>query len=146
MDQENPIRNVHDNLASDSHNNLNVMTESVVIDNTNSDLYSNIPSDVANIIPHDSSSISLLTTQPDSIHQNQVIKYNNNQSFQNLLEEARNMHNNYVTDSKRLQYLSTMHLQLFFYSKNIVILCLNLMLMNTKNGMKMNHLIYLQKK
>ena len=70
MNQENPDQNVSDNLPSDSHNNRNVMTESVVIDDTNSDLHSNIPSVLPNNNPHDSSSISLLTTEPDSIHQN----------------------------------------------------------------------------
>ena len=82
MNQEEPNQNINDNLASDGQNNLNVMTESVVFDDTNSDLLSNIPSLVPNNNPHDISSISLLTTQPDSIHQNQVIEYNNNQSFQ----------------------------------------------------------------
>ena len=72
MNQENLNQNNNDNLASDSHNNLNVMTDSVVFDDTNSDL--NIPSVLPNNNPHDSSSISLLTTQPDSIHQNQVNK------------------------------------------------------------------------
>ena len=78
------------------------MTESVVFDDTNSDLHSNLPSVLPNNNPHDSSSISLLATQPDSIHQNQVNEHNNNQPFQDLLEEARNVHNNHITDSKHL--------------------------------------------
>ena len=109
MNQD-PNQNINDNLASDTHNNSNNMTESIVFDDTNSNLHSNIPSILPNINPHNSSSISLLATQPDSIHQYQVIEYNNNQSFQDLLEEARNVHNNHITDSKRLQYLSTIHL------------------------------------
>ena len=76
------------------------MTDSVVFDNTNSDLYCNIPSVLPNNNPHDISSILLLTTQPDSIHQSQVIEYNNNQSFQDVPEEARNEHNTHITDSK----------------------------------------------
>ena len=44
MNKKETNQNVNDNLASESHNNLNVMTGSVVFDNTNSDLYSNIPS------------------------------------------------------------------------------------------------------
>ena len=83
------------------------MTESVVFDNTNSDLQRAIPSILPNNYPHGSSSISLLTTQPDQIHQNQEIKYKKTQSSQHLLEEARNVHNNHITDSTRLQYLST---------------------------------------
>ena len=81
MNQEKPNQNVNNDLASDSHYNLNVMTDSVVFDDTNSDLHSIIPSVLPNNNPHDSPSISLLTTQPDSIHQIQVIEYNNNQSF-----------------------------------------------------------------
>ena len=61
------------------------MTESVVFDDTNSDLQSTIQSVLPNNNPHDNSSISLLTKQPDAIHQNQVIEYNNNRSFQDLL-------------------------------------------------------------
>ena len=73
IDQEKLNQKTIDNLASDSHNNLNIMTESLVFDDTNSNLHSNIPSVLANNNPQDSSSISLLTTQLDSIHQNQVI-------------------------------------------------------------------------
>ena len=105
MNQENSNQNINDNLASNSQNNLNVMTHSVIFDNTNSDLHSNTPSVLPNNNPHDSSSISLLTTQPDSIHQNQVIE-NNNQSFQDLLQEVRNVCNIYITDSTHIQYLS----------------------------------------
>ena len=90
-------------MASDSHNDLHVMTESVVFDDASSDLNSAILSVLPNNNPHNSS--SLLTIQPDSIHQNQVIECNNNQYFQDLLEEIRNVHNNHITDSTRLQYL-----------------------------------------
>ena len=105
MNQENPNQNINDNLPSDSHNKSNNMTESIVFDDTNSDLHSNIPSTLANNNPHDSSSISLLTTQPHSIHQNQVIEHNINKSFQDLLKEAENVHNNHITDSTHLQYV-----------------------------------------
>ena len=88
MNQEEPNQNINDNLASDGQNNLNVMTESVVFDDTNSDLLSNIPSLVPNNNPHDISSISFLTTQPDSIHQIQAIEFNNFISFQDLLEKC----------------------------------------------------------
>ena len=81
MNQENPNQNINDDLAFDSHNNLNLMTDSVGFDYTNSDLHSVIPSVLPNDNPHDSSSISLLTIQPGSFHQNQEIEYNNNQSF-----------------------------------------------------------------
>ena len=110
MNQENLNQDLNDNLASDSHNNSNNMTESIVFNNTNSDPHSNISSVLANNNPRDSSSISLLTTQPDLIHQNKVIEYNNNQFFQDLLGEARSVHNNHITDFTRLQYLSTIHL------------------------------------
>ena len=106
MNQEIPNPNINDNLAAYSHNNLNVMTESIVFDDTNSDLRSAIASVLPNNNPHDSSSISLLTTQPDSIHENQVIEHNNNQSLEDLLEEATNVYNNHIIDSPRLQYLS----------------------------------------
>ena len=56
MNQEDTDKNVNDNLASDSHNNFNVMTESEAFDDTNSDLHSNIPFVLANKSPHDSSS------------------------------------------------------------------------------------------
>ena len=69
MNQEKADQNLNDDLASGSHNNLNVMTESKVFDCINSDLHSVIPSVLPNNSPHDSSSIALLTTQPDSIHQ-----------------------------------------------------------------------------
>ena len=118
MDQEKPNQNVNGNLASDSHDNRNVMTESVVFDDTNSDLHSNIPSVLPNNNSHDNSSISLLTTQTDLIHQNQVIEYNNNQSFQDVLEEARNVQNNHTTYSTRLQYLSANKSLVIFLFKN----------------------------
>ena len=117
------------------------MTESIVLDDTNSDLHSNIPSVLPNNNPHDNLSILLLTTQPDPIHQNQVIQYNNDQ-----LEEAKHVYNNHITDSSRLQYLSANTALVIFYSKIIVLLYFNLILINTKNSMRMNHLIYLQKK
>ena len=87
MNQEKTNQNITDNLASDSHNNLDVMTESVVFDDTNSDLHSGIPSVLPKNNPHDSSSISLLATQSDSIHQNKVIEYNNSQSYYCLVKE-----------------------------------------------------------
>ena len=62
MNQENPYQNINDDFASDSHNSLNEMTDSVAFDDTNSDLHSAIPSVSPNNNPHDSSSISLLTT------------------------------------------------------------------------------------
>ena len=100
------------------------MTQSVVFEDTNSDLHSNIPSILANKNPHDSSSISLLTTQLDSIHQNQVIKYNNNLSFQDLLEEAKNVHNNHISESTCLQlkyfkYHATISVRIIIAIKNI---------------------------
>ena len=42
MNQEKKNQNINDNLASDSHNNQNLMTESVVIDDTNLDLHSSL--------------------------------------------------------------------------------------------------------
>ena len=118
MNQEYTNQNVDDNLASNCHNNFNVMAESVAFDDTNSELHSNIPSVLANKNPHDSSSISLLTTQPDSTHQNQLIEYNNNRSFQQSLEEARNVHNNHITDSTFIQYLSANTSLVIFLFKN----------------------------
>ena len=114
MNQEDTKQNANDNLASDSQNNFHLMTEFVVFDNTNSDLHSYVP----NNNPHDSSSISLLTTQPDLIHQNRVKEYNNNQPFQDLLAEARNAHNNHITDSTHLQSLSANTSLVIFLFKN----------------------------
>ena len=82
------------------------MTGSIVFDNTNSDLQSATPLVFANNNPYDNSSISLCTTQPDSIYQNQTIEYNCNQPFQDLLEEAKNVYNNHIMDSTHLQYHS----------------------------------------
>ena len=81
MNQENPNQNINDDLAFNDHNNLNIMTDSIGVDDINSDLHSAIPSVLPNNNPHDSSSISLLTTQPDSNHQNQLIEYNNTNHF-----------------------------------------------------------------
>ena len=89
MNQDNPNQSDHINLGTGSQSNSTSMVESIECADNNSDLNSNIPSVLAHNNPHDNSSISLLTTQPDSIHQDQVIEYNSNLFFQDLLEEAK---------------------------------------------------------
>ena len=93
------------------------MTESVVLDDTNLNLHCAISTLFANNKPGNSS-ISLLTTQPDSFHQNQMIEYNSNQPFQDLLEEERNVYNNHIIDSTHLQYLSTNTALVIFFFKD----------------------------
>ena len=117
MNQEKPNENLNDSLAPGNHNKVDVMTESIVFDDTNPDLHSKIPSVLPNNNPQDSSYISLLTTQPDSIHQ-KSIEYNKNQSFKDRLEETKNVYNNHITDSTRLQYLFVNISLVIFLFKN----------------------------
>ena len=64
-----------------SHNDSCNLTESVDFENINSELHNTIPSILANKTPRDNPSTSLLITQPNSSHQNQVIEYSCKQLF-----------------------------------------------------------------
>jgi len=55
---------------------------------------------------HNNPSISLSTSNQDQSHQNQIVEYGTNLSFQDLLQQAKNVYKNQITESTRLQYLS----------------------------------------
>ena len=60
-------------------------------------------------------SISAVPAQPDH---SQIVKYNPNSFFQNLLKEAQQIYKNQKTDSTQLQYLSTNTTFVVFIFKN----------------------------
>ena len=63
-------------------------------------------------------SISLSTSNQDQSHQNQIVEYGTNLSFQDLLQQAKNVYKNQITESTRLQYLSANTGFVFFKFNN----------------------------
>ena len=52
-------------------------------------------------------SLSLLSNSFNQLHSNQLDEYDPKQCFQHLLQEAQQIYGNQITESIRLQYLST---------------------------------------
>ena len=91
----------------------NIGSNSDITNNNNqqslspSDHYSTITSLVSvSNTEHNNPSISLSTSNQDQSHQNQIVEYGSNLSFQDLLQQAKNVYKNQITESTRLQYLS----------------------------------------
>ena len=101
MDKSNILPINIGSTNNSSHNN-NQQNQSPSIHNS-----STITSFVsASNIDHDNHSLSIATSSQDQSHQNQIVEYSTNQSFQDLLEQAKNVYKNQITESTRLQYLS----------------------------------------
>ena len=119
----NSSRNINQQNQSPSNHNSSTITSLVSASN----------------IDHDNHSLSIATSSQDQSHQNQIVEYSTNQSFQDLLEQAKNVYKNQITESTRLQYLSANTGFVIFYFAIIAAIFFNHILINTKNGLKMKH-------
>ena len=65
-----------------------------------------------------STSTSTISVPPTQTNHFQIVEYNPNSTFQNLLEEAHQIYKNQITDSTRLKYLSINIAFVIFIFKN----------------------------
>ena len=104
------------NIGSTNNNSNVINQQNQSPSNHNSSTITSLVS--ASNIDHDNNSISLATSSQGQSHQNQIVEYNSNQSFQDLLQQAKNVYKNQITESTRLQYCSA---TLLCYSKTAVV-------------------------